>query len=72
MKNHHGGERPHKTWMGVCMGREGGRARSREMSMNRNEMEDSREQRIDRLAKMEGREQTRRRRVDRVQRVEPC
>ena len=38
----------------------------------RYEMEDSREQRIDRLAKMEGREQTRRRRVDRVQRVEPC
>ena len=38
----------------------------------RYEMEDSREQRIDRLAKMEEQQKTRRRREDRVQRAEPC
>ena len=34
MKTNHAGERPHQTWMGVGVGREGGRARGREMSMN--------------------------------------
>ena len=33
-KNNHGGERPHKTWMGVGTGREGGMARGREIAMN--------------------------------------